>query len=125
MQPGWDLLRATSPATASFCLLTVPGMISGDRQPGKPCGWTAKERFLLALLLWSLLASPSKGWEQGRSKSCLALKDGGTRGRAIVMGKGAAQGKDSIFNPHHYLPNELQARSLANLSQSLTRQGTL
>lgn len=68
VQPGWDFPRATSPATASFCLLTVPGTISGDQQPGKPHGWTTCKHSLLASLSWSRLASLCKGMGTGEKQ---------------------------------------------------------
>lgn len=100
----------------------VPGTISRHRQPGKPCGRRIQERSILASLLPSLLASLQRDGERSRPWLC---GDGGTGGRGVMTGRGAAQGRDSIFSHRRYLPSELQGRALAKLSQHLTRQGTL
>lgn len=68
VQPGWSFPRATSPATASFCLPTVPGTISGDWQTGKPHGWTTRECFVLDLLLQPLPVSLCEGMGTGEEQ---------------------------------------------------------
>lgn len=99
VQPGWDFPSAMSPATASFRLLTVPGTISGDRQPGKPCSRTAREHSILASLSRSLLASLCKGMGTGEEQILPALQRWGHWRKSSCDGQRSSIGERRHLQP--------------------------